>query len=426
MTSSKLNFNTVKDEILKFLRWKMVYCFNRSPKLVETVVQLFGLFVNSLKHVKLMPIQWLNENKENLVRTLEQQETGCAYGPVYERGKQTVETVILPEINLYYFKNAFVSALSSSVICDNKILIEQVPHVNPRKALYVQAHIVEHNDRYALVRKRKDGFIEKGIFLGGNGAFNYYHWMIEILPKLKYIDDMERSGFIDYPLLISDDVVRIRTFQESLNILAPRRNSMILKKNHIYNVGELLYINAPNNFPFNLRENEKMRMADFITRPSAVNYLRDALLPHQDSTRRVLESGKRIFLSRRAARRQYNEDDVLPIFRDNGFCPVFMDELSLREQVALMANAEYVAGPTGAEWTNLLFCKEGTKCLCWMADKYGEFSAYSNLAKIIGAELVYLKYHTTAKSTWELYSRDYYIKPDIIKHALEAMLEERR
>lgn len=424
MASLKFNYNALIDNILKFLRWKMVYFFNRSPKLVESFVQPFGLFMNSLKHIKLMPIQWLNENRENLVRTLEQQETGYTYGPVYERGKQTVETVILPEINLYRFNNASVSALSSSVICDDKILIEQVPHVNPQKALYVQAHIVEHNDRYALVRKRKDGFIEKGVFLGGNGAFNYYHWMIEILPKLKYIDDMQKSGFIDYPLLVSEDVVKIQTFQESLNILAPRKNLIILKKNHIYNVGELLYINAPNNFPFNLRENEKMRIADFITRPSAVGYIRNALLPHQDLTRRVHESGKRIFMSRRIARRQYNEDEVFPIFRDHGFHPVFMDELSLKEQVALMANAEYVAGPTGAEWTNLLFCKEGTKCLCWMADKYSEFAAYSNLAKIIGAELVYLKYHTTAKSTWELYSRNYYINPNIIKQTLDAILKE--
>lgn len=370
-----------------------------------------------------MPIEWLDDNKDNLVITLEKRETGYTYGPIYERGKQTVETITLPEINLYHFNNASVSALSSSVIFDNRIIIEQVNHIDPKRAVYAQAHIFEHNARYALVRKSADAFIEKGIFLGGNGAFNYYHWMIEILPKLKYIDIIEKNGFSDYPLLVSEDIAQIKTFQESLNLLRREKRLEILRKNQIYRIGKLLYINAPNNLPFNLRENEKMRITDFITRPSALNYLRNELLPHQYLTQRVLESGGKIFFSRRNARRQYNEDEILPIFQEQGFSPVFMDELTLNEQVALMANAEYVAGPTGAEWTNLIFCKEGTQCLCWMADDFGEFAAYSNLAKLVSVELLYLTYHAGAKSTGELYCKSYYLDTKIIKRMIELLIK---
>lgn len=99
-----------------------------------------------------------------------------------------------------------------------------------------------------------------------------------------------------------------------------------------------------------------------------------------------------------------------------------MDELSLTEQMALISNAEAIAGPTGAEWTNLIFCSPDTKCLCWMADGYGDFAAYSTLAKIVGADLRYLTYRADAKSTGDLYTAGYYIAPDAVEQATEGLL----
>ena len=36
-------------------------------------------------------------------------------------------------------------------------------------------------------------------------------------------------------------------------------------------------MNAPNNLPFNFRRNEKMKISDFLTRTSSVNFLRSSL-----------------------------------------------------------------------------------------------------------------------------------------------------
>ncbi len=98
-----------------------------------------------------------------------------------------------------------------------------------------------------------------------------------------------------------------------------------------------------------------------------------------------------------------------------------MEELSLKEQILLISNAEMIAGPTGAAWTNLIFCREGTKCLCWMADGYGEFSAFSNLARIVGADLRYVIHRTGAKSTGELYYSSYHLDGQEIQKALNVL-----
>ena len=101
---------------------------------------------------------------------------------------------------------------------------------------------------------------------------------------------------------------------------------------------------------------------------------------------------------------------------------VFMEELSLKNQIELVSNAEVIAGPTGAAWTNLIFCREGTRCLSWMADGYGDFSAFSNLAKIVGVDLRYITYKQEAESTEELNSLNYYVDAKEIQKSLEALL----
>ena len=76
-------------------------------------------------------------------------------------------------------------------------------------------------------------------------------------------------------------------------------------------------------------------------------------------------------------------------------------------------------GPTGAAWTNLIFCKTGTKCLCWMAEEFGDFSAFSTIAEIVGADMQYISYKTGARSTDELYGRDYSVDVSKIEYWLQ-------
>ena len=253
-----------------------------------------------------------------------------------------------------------------------------------------------HGQVTAFVSDWPTEVLERGIFLGGNGSFNYYHWMIELLPKLKYIQDLgdECAGF---PLLVSEDAQRIPTFREALNLIAGEVPVVIMNRSRYYRVEKLVYVNSPSICPFNLRQGHELKVSDFLTHGPSINFLRNRL---QACAERTKETGrKRIFFARRSGRRNYNQDEIFELFEAQGFIRVFMEELNLRSQIELVSASEMIAGPTGAAWTNLIFCREGTKCLCWMAEQSREFSAYSNLAKIVGADLRYVTYRTDAKST---------------------------
>ncbi len=421
-----MNLHFRKTRIVGVIRRWADYWFRRNIKVSLLIIFLFGLVKESYRQfyrqLRLMPVEWLDENNNEVKKTLEQAELSYSFGPQDISGTQCVEQVQLPAVNLYYFENARISILSSSILLYNKIIIERVEGIDVIRCDYSSGHVIMHDKESALVRNMQVAHLQQGIFLGGNGASNYYHWMIEILPKLQYLNEIDQCGYAGFPLLVSEDVDHIKTFREALNYIAKDRPVAMLDRDKTYFVGKLVYINAPNSLPFNLRQNEKMRVADFLTKPASIKYLRNRLFTNVDLPPSSAKGSHRIFFARRNERRNYNQQEIFEIFRQQGFQKVFMEELSLKEQISLISNAEVIAGPTGAAWTNMIFCREGAKCLCWMADGYGDFSAFSNLARAVGADLRYVTFKTDAKSVRELYNRKYFLEAKKIQQELDILL----
>jgi len=341
--------------------------------------------------------------------------SGTSYGPHHVNGTQLAEPISLPDVNFRVFENARVSATSSSVILnDKKVLIERVLDSDQRKFNYAGGQIFLHWSKIAVVRLGSAEKVKKGIFLGGNGSFNYYHWVVEILPKFQFIHSLP-SPYSNYPLLISEDIERISTFKETLGLFMSDCEVIVLKKDRSYVIGNLVYIDSPSNLPFNLRKKERFNISYSHISGDSLKYIRKvALAKINNYTHQDVVITKRIFLCRMNKRRRYNENDVFKCLAVYGFKKVYMEDLSFEEQVAVIHQAEWIVGPTGAAWTNLIFCQPGAKCLCWMAEEYGEFSAYSTIARLVGADLRYILYKTGARSTGELYGKDYTLDVSMI------------
>lgn len=370
--------------------------------------------VNSVqKHQLMFPLEWLDQSSCGLVQCLEEPTTGKSYGPSIE-GKQRVEVVPLPAVNLYRFNGGRVGAHSSSIILDDRVIIERTVGVDSRRCTFKAGHIDRHGEHVALVVRQPTEHLSRGIFLGGNGAFNYYHWVIEILPKLRYVAELGES-YGDFPLLVSEDVATTATFGQSLAELAGERTVIYLDPAKIYDVADLVYINAPNSCPFNLRPGTQLRVTDFRIRASAIEFLRRR-------TRALGEGspgGIRVFMARPGIRRCYNQEEVFDLLQGRGFVRVSMEELTWREQIDLMARAQVVVGPSGAAWTNLVFCAPGTKCISWIPSEFDEFAAYSTLASIAGIDLRYVTYLVGVSTTAEVHSADYLVDVGAISKTLD-------
>ncbi|WP_241507615.1 glycosyltransferase 61 family protein [Chryseobacterium piscium] len=104
--------------------------------------------------------------------------------------------------------------------------------------------------------------------------------------------------------------------------------------------------------------------------------------------------------------------------KDFGFEEVFFEELNIHEQIFLMNNADYIIGPSGAAWTNILFAKPNAKGLTWLSTVWGDFSIYSTMAKHMKFDLFFYIYPQVSEDFHE----DYRLNPEIFSEQIQKLL----
>lgn len=363
----------------------------------------------------LVPLQWLDTHHESRVRTLLPEEQGYAYAPHEVGAEQRVQDVRLPAVHLHRFENAIISPQSSSVFLSDRVLLERVEGVDPELCDFATGQVLGHDTTRAQIGI--DGAVinvPRGIFLGGNGASNYYHLLVEILPRLQHVlsDDL----FANYPLLVDGSVQQIPNYRQLIETASQGHPFLVLPSNRAYRVGSLAYVSAPNTAPFNLRANVPFGLNYTLTRPSTIAFLRERFKKLAAPTTNL---PKRVFFARRPGIRNYNQSEISSIFAEYGFVTVFMEDLTIAQQVQLMSHVDYVAGATGAAWANLTFMREGAKALCWMPDCYSNCAVFSNLAKAAGVDLRYLYYPVDVNSSRVLHKLNYHLDPAKVRHVVQ-------
>lgn len=387
--------------------------------LIQRLRARFGLRTKTWVPRKLYKTKWLEQASPDGLQTIRNSKCATSIGPVEHMQPVEQKTITLPPIYQYTFKNSVTFNISTSIFLNkNHLLIERVHEVSTQRCDYPTGpNEIRGNQLAAFPRKQSINY-EEGIFLGGNGASNYYHWLIEILPKMEFVNELGKE-YSEYPLLVSESVKKIPSFQDALKFLVGGRSIIYLDDRKYFTVKNLVVFTTPSNIPFNLIENETPRIEDFRINASSIHYLRKNILAKYVSPK---VRNKRLFLTIENPRREYNEDEVFEIFKHYGFEKVYVEELSFEQQVNLMQQAEMLAGATGAAWTNLLFCEPGVKCICWMNEFISKFSAFSNIAHIVGANLTYILYQSLSKSTADCYAAPYTLNLNQVKATLQNLV----
>jgi hypothetical protein len=191
---------------------------------------------------------------------------------------------------------------------------------------------------------------------------NYYHWTVESLFKLHWLDRYESSTGRRPTLLLPADVSS--WMLESLSLLG-------------YDEGDVARVDAP-----------AVRVGSLLV-PSHVTpvaehqrWVRDRAL---SATEVDVPEDARVYVSRRNAtkRRVANETEVVDALAARGFESYALEELSVAEQVALFADAEAVVGPHGAGFANLVYAADP-----FVVELFGRkrLNTYQRLSELLGFE----------------------------------------
>tara|TARA_R110001599_G_scaffold209314_6_gene406477 strand:+ start:1500 stop:2630 length:1131 start_codon:yes stop_codon:yes gene_type:complete len=231
-----------------------------------------------------------------------------------------------------------------------------------------------------LSKTHKKGFI---LFPAWN--HNYYHWMVDILPRLMYLENIDDKTI---PIYVGESISK-NAYDALAIALGDESRVSVLSGTHLFKSAII---------PTNISES-------FDVSKPVISFLRETF-----ASTKVLKNinqnslPKKIYISRSDARlrRIVNEGEIVEMLKKRGFSILTLSSLTVLEQVALFKNADIIISHHGAAFTNLVFCSGHTHVIEIFQDGHFNPSFYRiacnlglNYSFLVGDKIGYDTYIDT-------------------------------
>ncbi len=183
---------------------------------------------------------------------------------------------------------------------------------------------------------------------------NYFHWFLDILPKLRHLEMIEKITERQASLLVPAWLAPWQ--RRSLEILAPGRTLIIHRTWHgLFRLNaEILVV------PTMARFHGSGRSPDFPIDPEVPHWLRRRFVTGVGGRPSGSRFSRRVLISRSRvdSRSITNLESLRTELKDRGFGIYQCEDLSLDDQVLLFSNAELIVALHGSGLTNLVFARD--------------------------------------------------------------------
>lgn len=334
-------------------------------------------------------------NKEGYIVLEPVQDRPVCIPEYYELSGQQIEFYPSPEIYLAGLHNVTISGASSIILTEHECLYDPfIEDTQERLDIKFSNVVGKIKENLIVEMNPAVQIIEEGIFLMGFASYNYYHFTVEIMSRLKYADSFEE--YRQLPLIVDSIMTQVPQFYEILQKFNCFHHPIItIKPNETMTVKHLIYPSYNTWMPINVKDREMILTSDFIMAKSGLDNIRSYLdlEPHPQE--------KCIFISRKnlKATRLGNEAEIVELFREYGFEIVHTEDLTYDEQIALFHSAKCIAAASGAALTNIVYCQPQTDIVCIIPEEY-RFFAYSTMAYQLQLHPVFLSARVTQKTAY--------------------------
>ncbi|HEX4402419.1 MAG TPA: glycosyltransferase 61 family protein [Galbitalea sp.] len=331
------------------------------------------------------------------------------------RYSPTSETLPMPDPTWRVFHDAQVQDGGTVLIGSSLVVYEN--SADPRHDFvsgqqYTIFGSQSHADR-ALVRLKPcaSESIMEGILLSGRNDSNWFHWLIEYLPRVMQVD-----AHIDasVPFLVT-----ARTPQSGMDALRSLSSRRIVAVDpDVLQSVKRLHVAAP---PVQVLDTTRVPWKDGLSvNPLPLRAMRAAWGLRDDD----IASGAPIFLSRKSRHRGLtNEDRLAAIARRHGLNIRDPGAMSFDDQLALFTSAPLIVGGSGAVMANYLMMSPGSRVLALTSDALIDFILPAAIAEIAAVEFAYVSGPTQrplsafrTRNDW--LQSDFVVRPDVFEHAL--------
>lgn len=255
-----------------------------------------------------------------------------------------------------------------------------------------------------------------GIHITGEHETNYFHWIVEVLPRLFLCEKLLTDKHT--PILVSDGL-HANLYALLDMIRTPERPVLKLQKGHSYPVTRLIY---PSDITRILDTYNRAPGTDTTYLP--VTLLREIAASVKKSLNfAAIRQHKHLFVRRDSSyRRMLNASAIESMLVEQGYHALDPGTLSIEEQIDIFSQAESIVGPSGAGMANMLWCKPETRITILHSDHpFKKYPYWDALARASGAKIDYLAgpraYNVT--DSFEAHD-DFSISPEALANALES------
>ena len=355
------------------------------------LVNIYNKLTDQNKIFKYMSVKEFCQLKgyrhQLLAKAAECEELRPQIWKIRDEAQRCIRT--LPETYVAEIKDAVVLGENDFIISDDMVLSDMFTSEYADRMTFIKRAVKSIDLKKHEVTLSYHNFrhlpIEKAFWMVGIFAGSYYHFLIDLLPKLYYLYQCE--DYDDYPILA--DSCAYQNFKSIIDIYnIKNRKILCVNQDVAYKVKRLIVSSNCAWYDKYVLENYFQDIGHVYDK-AALKFVREQAISKVQSEGKPL----RVYASRRQMsqeRRRLVHDDVIEVlFQKHGFVLVCPEELTFLEQVQLFSQTKVFAGVTGAAFTNMIFLPEDatviySTCVCgntgenlfpslWNAVGKGEF-----------------------------------------------------
>jgi capsular polysaccharide biosynthesis protein len=218
--------------------------------------------------------------------------------------------------------------------------------------------------------------MSEGIYLIGRCDENWYHFLLDTLPRLLFFDSIS----MDVPLLIRADIPK--TTKEFIYKLTNRK-IIELEPNTRMKVAKL-YVCPGRSTVFDVKPPRHENWVDFS--PIVLSKLRERVMDYlaDESSPNILGT---ILISRKSSKRNLLNAESIEKVISESHVPIYeLDQDFFRDQIKIFANTKHVISPGGAVLANIIFMRRGSKVTVLRSYGFSKLNIWKQLAEITKVE----------------------------------------
>jgi capsular polysaccharide biosynthesis protein len=298
-----------------------------------------------------------------------------------------------PASYLYTLNNALI-APHGIVMHNNKIIPESISYAWKGRA--------SRKTFYKRLLLGKIKYIKDPTVIIHNSYYkNYYHWMLEALPRLFSIRDRLNTTTLIIPKKLSS------FHHETLALFQPKEIITFSEKQAVW--AKNLILPTPLCPDYGQHNPAQIKAMG--------NWLKEKV-PATDNN-----SPKRIFIVRETdkVRKLINQNNIIELLTEYNFTPVKLEELTITEQINIFRNVTCVVGVQGAGLSNIIYMPKNSLIINLINKQHHDI-CFFNLANALDHRIIMQQCKTDGETN--LHPQHYNMNANIteLKNYLDTYL----